>query len=86
MAAALLTERHHELWPGPMRRLAWPLSERRLDRKVGKRAGGDGLRPGFFSVAQQAGQPYTRTALDGVPRGVRNPFRINSSPRNAPPW
>jgi hypothetical protein len=48
----LIGQRHaggrgHSL-AGPMRRLAWWLSERRLDRVVDKRAGGGGRRPGFF--------------------------------------
>jgi len=38
-----------------MRRLAWRLSERLLDRAVDKRAGGDVGRPAFFVVTQHCG-------------------------------
>ena len=59
---------------GPMRCMAWRLSERRLDRAVDKRAGGDGRRPAFFVVTQQAGDTFTYEPRSTAPYGVAKPM------------
>jgi hypothetical protein len=70
--------RGHSL-AGPMRRLAWRLSERRLDRADDKRAGGDGRRPAFFVVTQQAGDTFTYEPSSTAPYGDVKPRQISSS-------
>jgi len=63
-----------------MRRLAWRLSERLLDRAVDKRAGGDVGRPAFFVVTQQAGDTFTDEPLSTAPYGVAKPMPDSSTP------